>query len=129
MGCPNVSGWCGFGIGVQTTKPQDHLGLFGPLGHQVGPALNAKVPDLPGRRFEVAEKPTASAPSEVGAFCSSCRRECRAVSLSTSFTIAMKYRPREALCLELYRPTKTTSAKHLNLLKTPNNQAQLQRLV
>jgi len=115
-----MGGRFGFGIGVQTTKTQNHLGLFGPLGHQVGSAFSAKVPDLPGCRFEMAEELSPSTPFEVGPLSPSCRRECRAVSLSTSLATAMKYRSRETLSLELYCPTKTTSPKHMNLLKRAN---------
>ena len=116
MGCPNVSRRSRLGIGVQTAQTQDHLWLIGPLGHQVGPAFSAEMPDLPGRRLEVAEKFRASTPFEVSPFRASGRRECRAVSFSASLAIAVDNGPREPSCLECHRSTKTASIKHLNFL-------------
>ncbi len=116
MGCPNVSRRSRLGIGVQTAQTQDHLWLIGPLGHQVGPAFSAKMPGLPRRRLEVAEKFLASTPYEASPLRPSGRRECRAVSFSAGLAIAVDNRPREPSSLECYRPTKTASIKHLNFL-------------
>lgn len=108
-------------IGVQTPQTQDHLGLIGPLGHQVGSALIAKMPDLPRRRFEVAKKFLASTPFEVRPLRASGGRECCAVRFSASLAIAMNNRPRKPLGLECYRATKTASVKHLNFLQAVND--------
>ena len=125
MGCPNVSGRSRSGVAVQTGQTQDHLGLIGPLGHQVAPAFSAEMPDFPGRRLEVAKKFLASTPFEASPLGPTGRRECCAVSLSARSAIAVENRSREPLSLECYRPTKTTSAKHFNVLLTPNHQAHL----
>ena len=74
------------------------------------------MPDLPGRRFEVAEKFLASTPFEVSPLRASGGRECRAVRFSAGLAIAVDNRSRELLRLECYRPTKTASVKHLNFL-------------
>ena len=123
MGCPNVSGRFFARVGVQTAQTQDHLGLIGPLGHQVRSALIAKMPDLPRRRFEVTEKFLASTPFEVSPLRASGRRECCAVRFSTSLAIAMNNRPRKPSSLECYRATKTTSVKHLIFLQAVNAQS------
>lgn len=120
MGCPDVSGWSRSRVGIQTAQTQDHLGLVGPLGHQMGSAFRAEMPDLARRGLKMAKGFLAPAPFEVSPLGPSSRRECRAVGFSTGLTIAMKNRSRELLGLECYRPTKTTSVKHLNLLRTPD---------
>ena len=120
MGRPNVRGGFFARVGVQTAQTQDYLGLIGPLGHQVGSALIAKMPDLPRRRFEVAKKFLASTPFEVRPLRASGRRECGAVRFSASLAIAMNDRPRKALGLECYRATKTASVQHLNFLQAVN---------
>ena len=112
MGCPNVRRWPRFRIGVQAAKTQDDLGLVGPLGHQVGSAFSAKMPDLSGRRLEVAENFLAACPIEVSPLRPSGRRECRAVRFSAGLAIAVKNRSREPAGLETYAPTKTASVKH-----------------
>ncbi len=120
MGCPDVSGWSGSRVGIQTAQTQNQLGLIGPLRHQMGPAFSAEMPDLPGRGLEMAKGFLAPAPFEMSPLGASSRRECRAVGFSTGLTIAVKNRPRELLSLECHRPTKTTSVKHLNFLRTPD---------
>lgn len=120
MGCPDVSGWSRSRVGIQTAQTQNHLGLIGPLGHQMGSAFRAEMPDLAGRGLEMAEGFLAPAPFEVSPLGASSRRECRAVGFSAGLTITMKNRSREFLGLECYRPTKTTSVKHLNILATPD---------